>query len=314
MNDQRKQAEYAFMSGVNAALAHAMKSHQHDGFLITVLADLMQIQCLAVSNTDLLIFRLPASLREMVEKIARQQEVRNFEWKKADEHSARLVFGNEDEQDKFFRIFEMLSFTGQRAFPTPDIYLGHGEPDRQLCSDLVEQLTPLSDRVLQRENRLPEGEPAPIRGESEFKNAIRKVWMGAIYLDARIEDFGSAPQFNERKQPLRCYLVEYGNGSWSWKFFWSKPGQHGDDGTFITATMKEDPTQNGERYFNDASDDQMEYSVTLTLTGIPLHGAPAFMYRQEFDKWTGAFMGNLVPVDARAVPAEWMSVFERNAP
>lgn len=314
MNDRRKQAELQFMSGVNQALAAAMQSQQYDGLLITVLADLMQIQCLAAGNTDLLVFRLPLSIGGMVEKVARHQGVHDFTWTQVEDGLARLEFRNADEQDEFIQIFEMLSFTGQRAYPTPDIYLGQREPDAQLCSDLLKLLNPLSDSVPPRQARPQGGVTAPTQESATRKPPVRRVWMGAIYLEARVEDFGAVPKFAERAQALRCYLVEYDNDAWSWKFFWSKPGQHGATGTFVTEAMKEDPPRNGERYFNDASEDQTEYSVTLTLTGMPLHGAPAFMYRQQFDNWTGAFMGNLMPVDAREVATEWLSVFERNAP
>jgi hypothetical protein len=301
------------MSGVNQALTHAIQSYQSDGLFITVLADLIQIQCLAAGKTDLLVFRLPFSIGAMVEKVASHQGVHDFTWTQVEEGLARLEFHNEDEQDKFIQLFEILSFNGQRAYPTADIYLGQREPDVQLCSDLLKLLNPLSDSVPNRQ-ALFQGAVTHTQESTSRKRSVRKVWMGAIYFDAEIEDFGAMPKFAERSQALRCYLVEYDNGAWSWKLFWSKPGQHGTTGTFITGAMKEDPPFNGERYFNDASPDQTEYSATLTLTSMDLHGAPAFMYRQQFDGWCGAFMGNLVPTDQRAIAAEWMDVFEENAP
>jgi hypothetical protein len=302
MNHRRKQAELQFMSGVNQALSHAREGQQYDGLLITVLADLIQIQCLAAGRTDLLVFRLPFSIGAMVEKVARHQGVHDFIWAQAEDGLAILVFDNEDVQDKFIQIFEMLSFTGQRAYPTADIYLGQREPDVQLCSDLLKLLNQLADSV------------STTHKSASRKRSVQKVWMGAIYLDAEIKDFGAMPRFVELSQALRCYLVEYDNGAWSWKLFWSKPGQHGATGTFNTRAMKEDPPLNGERYFNDANPDKTEYSVTLTLTSMDLYGAPAFMYRQQFDGWCGAFMGNLVPADPRTITAEWMDIFEKNAP
>ena len=58
----------------------------------------------------------------------------------------------------------------------------------------------------------------------------------------------------------------------------------------------------------------MQYSATLTLTNMQLYDGQAFMYRQQFDTWIGAFMGSLAPIDLQEVPAEWMSIFQRNAP
>jgi hypothetical protein len=45
-----------------------------------------------------------------------------------------------------------------------------------------------------------------------------------------------------------------------------------------------------------------------------LHDKPAFLYRQHFETWTGAFMGNLTTIDPQAVASDWMDVFKRNAP
>jgi hypothetical protein len=47
---------------------------------------------------------------------------------------------------------------------------------------------------------------------------------------------------------------------------------------------------------------------------MQLYDGQAFMYRQEFDTWIGAFMGSLAPIDLQEVPSEWMSLFQRNAP
>lgn len=292
------------MAGVNLALDRSGQTDDYSGFLLTLLADLMQIQCIRADDTDLLDFLLPASIKSTVERVAYAQNVSNMSWAELDGGLAELEFGNEEEQDKFIQTFEMLSLSGQRLYPTPDIYLGLGKPDQQLCSKLLELLSCMSDTVHQR------GELS----HADATSLVTKVWVGAIYLEAKIEDFGSFPNFSEKKQPLRCYLVEYDNGPWSWKFFWSKPGQYQSDGVFITNLMKEDPPRNGERYFNDASQDQMAYSVTLTLTQMMLHDNPAFMYRQHFDTWTGAFMGNLTPIDPQEVAPEWMDVFKRNAP
>ena len=60
MDSQRKTAEQVFISGVESSIARATQINQYDHLLITVLADLMQIQCIAAGNTDLLKFNLPS--------------------------------------------------------------------------------------------------------------------------------------------------------------------------------------------------------------------------------------------------------------
>ena len=315
MSTQRKDAEQNFINGVEAAIARAEKMNQFDGLQVTVLADLMQIQCIASSNMDLLKFNLPRAISSMVQKIAAHQNARFFEWVEKDDGLATLVFGNEDEQDKFIQVFEMLSFSRQRAYPTPDIYLGRAEPDQLLCTDLLDYLIAVSVRAVQNVPGVFVKDPqVSNNSHNEMQSSIWKVWIGAIHMQSKLDDFGAAPQFSQLSQPTRCYLVEYDNPIWSWKFFWSKPGQYGPDGNFITQTMKEDPPRNGERYFNDGSKDQMQYSATLTLTNMQLYDGSAFMYRQQFDTWIGAFMGSLAPIDLQEVPAEWMSIFRRNAP
>ena len=315
MSNQRKDAEQNFINGVEAAIAKAVRMDQFDGLQVTVLADLMQIQCIASGDTDLLTFNLPYAIGPMVQKIAEHQNARFFEWTDKGDGLATLVFGNEDEQDKFIQVFEVLSFSRQRAYPTPDIYLGRAEPDQQLCSDLLNFLVAVTIRAMQHVHEVPEVDPqVPNVSHTEKQSSIWKVWVGAIHMQAKVEDFGAVPQFSQLSQPTRCYLVEYDKAVWSCKFFWSKPGQFWPDGNFITKIMKEDPPRNGERYFNDANRDQMHYSSTLTMTNMQLYDGQAFMYRQEFDTWIGAFMGSLAPIELQEVPSEWMSLFQRNAP
>tara|TARA_B100000963_G_C22283677_1_gene518276 strand:+ start:35 stop:493 length:459 start_codon:yes stop_codon:yes gene_type:complete len=142
------------------------------------------------------------------------------------------------------------------------------------------------------------------------------IWMGAIYLEAQISDFSSLPQFAKMSQPSRCYLVEYDNNIWSWKFFWSKPGEYGQSGNFITDAMKEDPPKTGERYFNDATDEaQLQYKSTLTLMDNKMFDdEQSFMYRQHFKNWSGAFAGGLTLIDLGSVPIEWAKIFNANSP
>jgi hypothetical protein len=307
MEQQRELAKQTFVSGVNSAKEMAMSSKNNDGFLITVLADLMQIQCIKSGDTNLLRFALPSAIDGIVRQIAKLQNVSAFTWSDQGGGVAALVFKNEDEQDQFIQVFEMLSFRGQRAYPTPDIYLGQGNPDQKLCSDLLEFL----NRTVQG----ADGSTARAVPTHKKENEIAAVFVGAIHLEAKISEiseFGVVPQFAPLPQPTRCYLVGYGNGYW--KFFWSKPGQFGDDANFITGKMKEDPSRNGERYFNDAIEDVYTYSTTLTLTTNQIFDGRGFMYKQVFSGWTGAFMGAMNPVDVQSVPQSWMVLFMRNAP
>lgn len=307
MEQQRELAKKTFISGVNAAKEFAKSSRNSDGFLITVLADLMQIQCLKSRDTNLLRFALPSAIGGIVQQIAKHQNVSAFAWSDQGGGVSGLVFKNEDEQDKFIQVFEMLSFRGQRAYPTPNIYLGQGNPDQKLCSDLLEFLS----RTVQGADESTAGAVPTQKKENE----IAVVFVGAIHMQAKISnisEFGVVPQFAPLPQPTRCYLVGYGNGYW--KFFWSKPGQFGDDANFITRTMKEDPSRNGERYFNDAIEDGYTYSTTLTLTTNEIFDGRGFMYKQVFSGWTGAFMGAMNPVDVQSVPQGWIGLFVKNAP
>ena len=307
MEQQRELAKHTFVSGVNSAKKMAMSSKNNDGFLTTILADLMQIQCIKSGDTNLLRFALPSGINGLFHQIAKLQNVRAFTWSDQGGGVSGLVFKNEDEQDKFIQVFEMLSFRGQRAYPTPNIYLGQGSPDQKLCSDLLEFL----NITVQSAN----GSGATAVPTYKKENEIAAVFVGAIHMQSKISDiseFGVVPQFAPLPQPTRCYLVGYGNGYW--KFFWSKPGQFGDDANFITGTMKEDPSRNGERYFNDAIEDAYTYSTTLTLTTNQIFDGRGFIYKQVFSNWTGAFMGAMNPLDVQSVPESWIGLFTRNPP
>lgn len=307
MEQQRELALQTFVSGVNSAKQMAMRSRSDEGFMITVLADLMQIQCLKSGDTNLLRFTLPSAIGGVVHQIAQHQNASAFTWSDQGGGVSGLVFKNEDEQDKFIQVFEMLSFRGQRAYPTPNIYLGQGNPDQKLCSDLLEFLNRTVQGI--------DGSTARAVPTHQKENEIAEVFVGAIHMQAKISDiseFGVVPQFAPLPQPTRCYLVGYGNGYW--KFFWSKPGQFGDDANFITRTMKEDPSRNGERYFNDAIEDAYTYSTTLTLTTNQIFDGRGFMYKQVFSSWTGAFMGAMNPLDVQSVPQGWLGLFVKNPP
>ncbi len=120
MEQQRELEKHTFVSGVNSAKIMAMNSKNNYGFLITVLADLMQIQCIKSGDANLLRFALPSAIDGIVHQIAKLQNVSAFTWSDQGGGVSGLVFKNEDEQDKFIQVFEMLSFRGQRAYPTPN--------------------------------------------------------------------------------------------------------------------------------------------------------------------------------------------------
>ena len=146
----------------------------------------------------------------------------------------------------------------------------------------------------------------------------KEIWVGALYMQAQVQDMGSFPQFTMMSEASRCYLVKYNDEKFAWKFFWSKPGQYGEDGNFVTNAMKENQAPRGSnRYFNDATDvAQLDYNSTLTLdTELMLDdGGKSFIYRQHFDNWTGAFQGSLTLTDPKNIPTEWLNIFEKNAP
>ena len=153
--NQHKDAEQNYINGVEAAIANAVKLNQFDGLQVTVLADLMQIQCIASDDCDLLTFCLPSAIRPTVNKIVTHQDVRSIEWVEMGDGLATLIFGNEDEQDKFIQVFEILSFSRrQRAYPTPDIFLGCAYPDRQLCTELLKFLHAVSATAMQHVTRI----------------------------------------------------------------------------------------------------------------------------------------------------------------
>jgi hypothetical protein len=143
---------------------------------------------------------------------------------------------------------------------------------------------------------------------------LKKVWSGNLVGQCEIEHMGSLPQFLDMPEHHSCYLVEYYNPNYQWKFFWSIPGKIGQDGVFITNAMKEDPPRNGERYWNDAGDDKMVYSTTLTLSNSLTNDGQTFLYRQHFETWTGAFIGYLNEVDISSLPSIWVKTFEEDMP
>ena len=306
-SEKRKLSEATFVLGVQVAIEAAHTTGIFAPFRFTVLADLMQIQCLQSNNTDLLRFTLPQGIKDIVDDIEKSNGAKLTQIQSNENECFVIEFSNEDEQDKFIQMFEMMSFQGKRAYPPPDIYLGTRNPDLDFCSDVLSSLNKLVGDDFGRR----------ISSHDDLKNVtIKNVHCGAIYYQARLDEFSSAPDFKKLEQPTRCYLVEYSNEFF--KFFWSKPNQYGKDANFITNAMVENAPGHAVRYFNDAYPDQSFYTVTLTLADQRIFDGRAFMYKQKFSDWIGAFMGNVNPIDmkniAQLVPTMWWQIFIENSP
>ena len=149
---------------------------------------------------------------------------------------------------------------------------------------------------------------------------VLKVWEGAMYLQVKIDTIDALvtpDDFSMMQPPVRCYFVEYDNQIWSWRFFWSKPGEQGISGNFITSPMKEDPPKGGERYFNDANlEDPRIWNTAFTLINKESFNKEeqSFFYRETFDNWNGAFMGGLTLINHDNVHSEWKNLFVSNTP
>ncbi len=154
------------------------------------------------------------------------------------------------------------------------------------------------------------------------KIKIVNVWVGAIFLETQLDKIDAIfkpEQLIRMPQPSRCYLVEYENNNWCWKFFWSKPEEYGESGNFITKVLKESPPSDINRFFNDASNqDPRIWKTALTLTSKEINFGEifsnSFVYRESFDGWCGLFMGGLSSINPDSVPEEWMNIFIKNAP
>lgn len=305
MQNERTAAEELFLLGLNDAIVNSRVTGSIDSVKFTVLADLMQIQCLKSNDTELLNFTLPTGIIDVVIDIATAKDSKHDLLTISGQDNFQLKFKSEQDQDKFLSIFLTVSFQGLRAYSTPDIFLGKPQADKFLCDHLLQILSEVVKRDLTIE-KLSE----KVKEASDLIN----IQCGAMFYKAKINqsDFFATPDFDAFDQPVRCYLVEYKNG-YS-RFFWSKPGEYGAAGMFVTKPLIEGQPKNGERYFNDAYyEDPNKFSVTLTITNQMVHDGQGFMYRQEFSDWMGAFMGNLNPVHLSAVPDTWLEVFRKNS-
>jgi hypothetical protein len=122
---------------VGAAIQQATDEVAIISARLTMLADVIQIQCIRADNTDLVDFFVPERLHSTIVDLAQTVDahISLYESERADE--LRLEFATDDEQDKFIKYFEMLSFQSRRAFPTPDLYQGNEYPDEFTCVNAI---------------------------------------------------------------------------------------------------------------------------------------------------------------------------------
>ena len=137
MNTIREQAKINFLQGINIAIKRASQTGFVAAVRFTFLADMMQIQYLRADNTELLEFTLPEGLYSTVKDLVMQSraQVTTYETKEGDRFI--LEFASDDEQDKFIKIFEMMSFQGKRAYPAPNLYLGLPSIDQDFCRETI---------------------------------------------------------------------------------------------------------------------------------------------------------------------------------
>ena len=120
------------------------------------------------------------------------------------------------------------------------------------------------------------------------QDKILKILKGTIFAQSQIEDWDTKPQFSKVIYPWPCYLVEYDNVKWCWKFFWRQGNEYG---IFITKMMTETLPRIGNRYFSDCDKDQSNYSSIISLSSeIQQDGEQSLIYRQDFGNWIGAYM------------------------
>ena len=140
MNTPREQASHIFKAGVNVAVNKANQTGFVAPAQFTFLADMIQIQCLFAEDTDRLNFLLPIGLYTTIQDLAAQNGAKFSAYKTKSDQCFALEFESEDEQDKFIQFFELISFKGARAYPTPDLFLGEPRVNKDLCQELLKFL------------------------------------------------------------------------------------------------------------------------------------------------------------------------------
>ena len=140
MKNLREQASNIFKQGVDIAVNKANQTGFVATARFTMLADMIQIQCLYFDNTDKLNFTLPEGLHSTVLDIAAHHGTKISAYKAEVKDCFILIFDSEDDQDEFIKFFELLSFRGGRAYPTPDLYFGEPTIDKDFCQELLAYL------------------------------------------------------------------------------------------------------------------------------------------------------------------------------
>ena len=143
MLEARQFAESSYIQGIQDAVQQANQTGFVAGVRFTILADMMQIQCLRANNTDLLEFVLPEGLYKTVKDLAQHNGAKLTIFNAKEPDRFFIEFESADEQDKFIKVFEMMSFQGKRAFPTPNLYIGKPEIDKQFCLNTIKYLLAL---------------------------------------------------------------------------------------------------------------------------------------------------------------------------
>lgn len=137
MSDARQIAESSFIQGVESAIEQANQTGFIAGVRFTILADMMQIQCLHSDNTSLLEFALPEGLYNTVKDLAQHNGAKITLFNANEPDRFIIEFASLEDQDKFIKVFEMMSLQQKRAFPPPNLYLGNPNVDKQFCLDTL---------------------------------------------------------------------------------------------------------------------------------------------------------------------------------
>ena len=107
----------------------------------TIIMDLFQLQCVAEENADKLDFIIPTS---MLDYLSRSADMLEFD--ATADIIEELIDGTEymiftfnsvEDQDKLIGQFQEASWSGLRAFPTPDVYQGADKPDWYFIRDIM---------------------------------------------------------------------------------------------------------------------------------------------------------------------------------
>lgn len=143
MNANHETSWEIFVADFNEGLQSAIKKHNLKSmFELTVLVDLMKIECIAAAeNVNLLNFDLPMRLLGVVNNIGERLGAEFESWEGEQEDQLHLRFLSDDDQDLFMQLFEEFSLLGRRAYPPPDLYLGQEFADLDRCKEVLRFLS-----------------------------------------------------------------------------------------------------------------------------------------------------------------------------